>query len=77
MSRHSTEVQQETAILVGLTTQQQTEEQTLEYLDELAFLAETSGAKTVKQFSQKREKPDNKTLFPTKTNFSKEDMSKS
>ena len=58
----STEVQQEIAVLVGLTTQHQSEEQTLEYLDELAFLAETSGAKTVKHFRQKREKPDVKTF---------------
>lgn len=58
----STEEIQETAVLVGLTTQQQTEEETLEYLDELAFLAETSGAKTIKQFYQKREKPDVKTF---------------
>ncbi len=58
----STHKEQETAILVGLTTQHQTEEETLEYLDELAFLAETSGAKTVKQFYQKRDKPDVKTF---------------
>jgi len=58
----STHKEQETAVLVGLTTQDQTEEETLEYLDELAFLAETSGAKTVKQFYQKRDKPDIKTF---------------
>lgn len=58
----STEEVQETAVLVGLTTQSQTEEETLEYLDELAFLAETSGAKTIKHFYQKREKPDVKTF---------------
>ncbi len=43
------------AILVGLITQQQTEEQVNEYLDELAFLAETAGAEPVKKFTQKLE----------------------
>lgn len=44
---------EETAILVGLTTEKQTEKKTEEYLDELEFLAETAGAKTVKRFTQK------------------------
>lgn len=38
------EAQVETAILVGLITQAQDERKTNEYLDELAFLAETAGA---------------------------------
>ena len=38
------EVQTETAILVGLITKTQDERKTNEYLDELAFLAETAGA---------------------------------
>ena len=47
------EAQVETAILVGLITQTQDERKTKEYLDELAFLAETAGAEVVKQFTQK------------------------
>lgn len=43
----------ETAILVGLITERQTERKTEEYLDELEFLAETAGAVTVKRFTQK------------------------
>lgn len=43
----------ETAILVGLITERQTEHKTEEYLDELEFLAETAGAVTVKRFTQR------------------------
>ena len=38
------EAQAETAVLVGLVTKTQDERKTNEYLDELAFLAETAGA---------------------------------
>lgn len=48
-------VKNQKAILVGLITQQQTEEQVNEYLDELAFLTETAGAEPVKKFTQKLE----------------------
>ena len=51
------EVKAETAILVGLTTQQQNEAKTKEYLDELEFLADTAGAVTVKRFTQKVNAP--------------------
>ncbi len=51
---------QENAILVGLVTKEQTEQQVNEYLDELAFLAETAGAHTVKRFTQKLPHPDSK-----------------
>ena len=47
------EAKAETAILVGLITQDQNEEKTNEYLDELEFLADTAGAVTVKRFTQK------------------------
>lgn len=47
------EVQTETAVLVGLITQTQDERKTKEYLDELEFLAETAGAEVVKQFTQR------------------------
>ena len=51
------EVKAETAILVGLITQQQDEAKTKEYLDELEFLADTAGAVTVKRFTQKVQGP--------------------
>ncbi|MBR3726897.1 MAG: GTPase HflX [Prevotella sp.] len=47
------EAKAETAVLVGLITQQQDEAKTKEYLDELEFLAETAGAVVVKQFTQR------------------------
>ncbi|MCH3995103.1 MAG: GTPase HflX [Prevotella sp.] len=43
----------ETSVLVGLVTKDQDEEKTKEYLDELEFLADTAGTKTVKRFTQK------------------------
>ncbi len=43
----------ETAILVGLITEHQTEKKTNEYLDELEFLAETAGAHTIRRFTQR------------------------
>ena len=47
------DAQEERAILVGLITPQQGEAKAKEYLDELEFLAETAGAKTVKRFTQR------------------------
>lgn len=47
------EAKVETAVLVGIITQTQDERKTNEYLDELAFLAETAGAEVVKRFTQK------------------------
>jgi GTPase len=53
---------EERAILIGLVQQNQTQEQVDEYLDELAFLAETAGAITVKRFTQKLQHADSKTF---------------
>ena len=53
---------EERAVLVGLVQKDQTPEQVEEYLDELAFLALTAGAITVKRFTQKLERPDSKTF---------------
>ena len=53
----------EYAVTVGLIKRGQTEEQVNEYLDELEFLAETAGAKTLKRFTQKLDSPDNKTFI--------------
>jgi GTP-binding protein HflX len=52
----------ERAVLVGLISKTQTEEQSREYLEELAFLAETAGAVTLKRFTQKMLHPDSKTF---------------
>lgn len=48
-----TETQTERAVLVGLITPSQNELKVKEYLNELAFLAETAGAEPVKQFCQR------------------------
>jgi GTP-binding protein HflX len=53
---------EEKAVLVGLVHKTQTEVQVKEYLDELAFLAETAGAKAVKRFFQKLPHPDSRTF---------------
>ncbi len=50
------------AVLVGLVYKEQTEPMVKEYLDELAFLAETAGAQTIKTFIQKLPRPDSKTF---------------
>lgn len=53
---------QEKAVLVGVIQKEQTETQVYEYLTELAFLAETAGAVTVKNFTQKLQHPDSRTF---------------
>ena len=55
------EAKAETAVLVGLITNQQDEAKTKEYLDELEFLATTAGARTVKRFTQKVNGPSSVT----------------
>ena len=57
----TTEVKAETAVLVALITKSQNERKTAEYLDELAFLAETAGAVTVKRFTQRLDGPSSVT----------------
>ncbi len=52
---------EERAVLVGVVHKDQREEEVQEYLDELAFLAETAGAVTVKKFIQKLPHPDSRT----------------
>lgn len=59
---HSTHVEPEKAILVGLVTARQSSEKLEEYMEELAFLAETAGANAVKRFSQKLDKPHSGTF---------------
>lgn len=52
----------ERAVLVGLVTPQQNEERANEYLDELAFLADTAGAVTEKRFLQRMNQADSRTF---------------
>lgn len=54
---------QETAVLVAVQPQGQRDAQASEYLDELEFLAETAGVKTLKKFTQKLEYPDPRTYI--------------
>lgn len=53
------------AILVGVISEDQTEEQVVEYLDELDFLAETAGITSVKRFTQKLDRPNTVTFVGT------------
>jgi GTPase len=53
---------EENAVLVGLIYGTQTEAQVKEYLEELAFLAETAGATAVKRYIQRLPHPDSRTF---------------
>ena len=53
---------EEKAVLVGLTHKEVTPEQVTEYLDDLAFLAETAGAIAVNRFTQRLPHPDSRTF---------------
>jgi GTP-binding protein HflX len=55
-------LEEQRAVLVGVIQKDQTEEQVNEYLDELAFLAETAGAATIKIFKQRLQHPDSRTF---------------
>lgn len=57
---NSTTAKQETAVLVSVIPNGQSDYQTKEYLDELAFLAETDGIFEVKRFTQRLDKPDSR-----------------
>lgn len=61
----STKVARDKAVLVGVQWQGQSDAQLKEYLDELAFLADTAGVDVAKRFTQKLEKPNNKTFVGT------------
>jgi GTP-binding protein HflX len=63
VSREATEAGVERAVLVGIITPQQDERHTNEYLDELAFLAETAGAVTAKRFTQRLNGPSSVTYL--------------
>jgi GTP-binding protein HflX len=59
----STTTKVETAILVGVILQKQTEAEVRDYMDELEFLASTAGAKTCKRFLQKVDSPNSRTFI--------------
>ena len=55
----------EKTVLVGIVTQNQSEDKLNEYLDELEFLTFTAGGTVIKRFSQKLERPNPKTFLGT------------
>lgn len=54
--------EEERAVLVGLINDSQDEARSREYLDELAFLADTAGAVAVRRFTQKLDYPNPRTF---------------
>lgn len=71
------DIELESVVLIGIVTQDQDEEQSKEYLDELEFLTYTAGGDVVKRFTQKMTQPNPKTFIGTGkmeevTNFVKE-----
>lgn len=62
IKKNTQNTKSETAVVVGIITQEQTIEQVSEYLNELDFLARTAGAVVKKHFMQKRNFADNKTF---------------
>lgn len=61
----NTHIEAEKAILVGVILPRQSEEEVIDYLEELEFLAETAGALTQKRFIQKIDAPNPKTFIGT------------
>lgn len=57
-----TALKPERAVLVGIITPSENEEQEREYLEELAFLVDTAGGETIHTFVQKMQKPDGATF---------------
>ncbi len=55
----------ERSVIVGIITQDQSEEKLTEYLDELEFLTYTAGGEVFKRFTQKMDKPNPKTFVGT------------
>ncbi|MBN1182869.1 MAG: GTPase HflX [Bacteroidales bacterium] len=60
---YSTEPEVEKVVLVGISNSQQNECEIEEYLDELAFLAETAGGLPMKRFTQKLDTPNPRTFI--------------
>lgn len=59
------EINFERSVIVGIITQEQSEEKLKEYLDELEFLTYTAGGEVFKRFSQKMDQPNPKTFVGT------------
>jgi len=59
------DIELEKAVLIGVITQEQSEERSKEYLDELEFLTYTAGGEVLKRFTQKMEMPNPKTFIGT------------
>ncbi|WP_028295913.1 GTPase HflX [Olivibacter sitiensis] len=62
---YDTSLRPERAVLVGVITPGETEEQAKEYLDELSFLVMTAGGETLKVFTQKMQRPERATFVGT------------
>lgn len=62
---YDTSVKPEKAILVGIITPGQSDDETREYLDELTFLVDTAGGITVRSFTQRMQRPDRATFVGT------------
>ena len=60
---YSTHKAADKAILIGLSHRNQPQEKTIEYLDELDFLARTAGLEVKHRFTQKLDKPDIRTYI--------------
>ena len=56
-------LQRERCILIGIINKDQDEEKSMEYLEELRFLADTAGADTIHIFTQKLSRPDTRTFL--------------
>ena len=57
------EIEYEKVVLIGIVYPQQDKELLKEYLNELAFLAETAGGEVLKEFQQKLDRPNPKTFI--------------
>lgn len=54
---------QKKAVLIGIINRLQNEDKVHEYMDELAFLADTAGMRPMKRFTQQLAKPDSSTFI--------------
>ena len=59
---NTTDGRGQTAVLVAVMNDRQDETQVTEYLDELEFLAETAGVRTLKRFVQRLANPNSRTF---------------
>ena len=62
MGEKQIQEKERTAVLVALINDRQDERLVAEYLDELAFLAETAGVRSIKRFTQRLANPNSRTF---------------